>query len=98
MNFNSRNVCTGWKSNIDAIVSFFPGLCDFNESGTYSGPFLSINAESNKWDKSSYIKHFPKVTDDDIISIKGAGHAVHSDKPDETIELISNFLIKQDQN
>lgn len=40
---------------------------------------------------------FPNITRDDVVVIEGAGHWVHFDKPFETINEISKFLTRIDE-
>ena len=40
---------------------------------------------------------FPLISEENIDIIEGAGHWVHFDKPVETIESISKFLLKMDK-
>jgi len=94
MKFDDNRKCTGWKSNMPTLLDFFPDILDHEDPGTYRGPFLSINGEDNKWDKNSYIRQFPEVTEDEVVCMQGAGHSVHADKPVETLKLISDFMSK----
>ena len=44
-----------------------------------------------------YKKVFPNyVKDKDVVTVEGAGHWVHFDKPIETVELIKKFLRRVD--
>jgi len=39
---------------------------------------------------------FTKATQDDVVVVEDAGHWVHFDKPQETKQLINDFLFKLD--
>ena len=61
----------------------------------YSGSTLFINGEKSNYiqkeDKSLIKEHFPSSM---LITIKGVGHWLHAEKPDEFYESVINFINK----
>ncbi len=84
-----------WKLNIDVIQSHYPeimaGILDLGED--FSRPSLFIKGEESDYigydEERAIYSHFDDV---DVISVKNAGHWVHSDQPDELKSIISTFL------
>lgn len=84
----------GWRFNLDAIETNIEMVGEAMESeAQYDGTTLFIRGE-----KSGYIKdgdihlihdHFPKA---DLHTVKGAGHWVHAEKPEEMYLEICQFL------
>lgn len=46
---------------------------------------------------NDFSESFPKVRNEDIVYIEGAGHWVHTDKPHETIREITKFIDRIDK-
>lgn len=80
-----------WCVNLDAIIGNIESIVGFPENLTpYKGPALFINGGlSVKVDEVVYKKLFPEAK---IITVEGAGHYVHTDKPKITVEAIALFL------
>uniref|UniRef100_A0A336MY73 sn-1-specific diacylglycerol lipase ABHD11 n=1 Tax=Culicoides sonorensis TaxID=179676 RepID=A0A336MY73_CULSO len=85
-----------WRINIEALEqNFETSIMNFpNVDGMqYNGKTLFIGGE-----KSDYIKKedWPKIQklfpNSELTYIQGAGHWVHSQKPNEFLELVLNFL------
>uniref|UniRef100_A0A8D9F725 sn-1-specific diacylglycerol lipase ABHD11 n=1 Tax=Cacopsylla melanoneura TaxID=428564 RepID=A0A8D9F725_9HEMI len=85
-----------WQCNLNSLHNqFFNHMIQFplpGERATYHGPTLFIGGG-----KSDFIKHedhagirslFPKA---DIIYIEGAGHWVHSQKPEQFVSKVVDF-------
>lgn len=80
-----------WCVNLEAILGNLEKLVDFeSDLKPYNGPTLFLNGGlSVKVEESTYKKFFPKC---DIITVEGAAHYVHTDKPKITVESIALFL------
>lgn len=85
-----------WCVNLDAIISNIDNIIGFEEEmRPYTGPSLFINGGlSVKNEEPVYRKYFPECH---IITVEGAGHYVHTDKPKVAVEAISMFLDKYDK-
>ncbi len=83
-----------WRINVNAISNNLENIFDgVHSEKTFDKPTLFIRGE-----KSDYIKyndfdliyrHFPQA---DIVTIEGAGHWLHAEKPDEFYNIVNNFL------
>jgi esterase len=83
-----------WKINLPVITASIDIIGEgLDEGDHYEGPVLFIDGE-----KSNYIKegdaplihaHFPKAN---IVTIRGAGHWVHAEKPEEFLQTVQTFL------
>ena len=89
----------GWRVNLDVIleafqthIRHFPNE-DFSESAQYSGPTIFIGGANSEYipvsDHPSILEKFPKAT---FEYIEDAGHWVHSQKPNEFLEVLLKFL------
>ncbi|GBO29635.1 Protein ABHD11, partial [Araneus ventricosus] len=89
----NKNLC--WKANLEVLLkNFNSGIMKFpSVSGSFMKETLFICGE-----KSPYVKPeehpqiktlFPKA---EFVTIPGAGHWVHSEKPSEFLETLHNFL------
>lgn len=95
-NLKHRNGCFTWEPNLELLYGELETIMAFPEMGeaTYVEPVLWIGG-----DRSNYI------TDEDVpamralfpktrrMTIRGAGHWVHSEKPEEVITALRAFLI-----
>jgi esterase len=83
-----------WRINLAAIARSFsditgwPGL-----AAVYSGPVLFIRGEASDYILPEFqqetLRQFPNAT---LKTVSGAGHWVHSEKPEAVQRLIRNFL------
>jgi len=71
-------------ANLESLVGFDPALKPFTKPSLFINGALSV-----KVDEQLYRKAFPECK---ILSIEGAGHYVHTDKPKLTLEAIALFL------
>lgn len=83
-----------WKLNLDAIESAIDKVGEgLEENVHFEGPSLFIAGGNSDYisvsDAEIIHQYFPKST---IITIKGAGHWVHAEKPQELGELVINYL------
>lgn len=94
-NITRKGKAYRWKLNIDVIQSDYPlimsGILDLGQD--YAGTSLFIKGEDSDYigydEERAIYSHFDDV---DVISVKNAGHWVHSDQPDELKSIISTFL------
>lgn len=80
-----------WCVNLDAILNNVDKIIGFDhELRPYMGPTLFLNGSlSVKVEEAVYIRHFPNAK---IVTVEGAGHYVHTDKPKIAVESIAVFL------
>lgn len=82
----------GWRFNLKAIQNNLNEMGK-NDSGNFKKPTLFVQGTESdyimKADYENIIGKFPKA---EIVSIAGAGHWVHADKPEEFLEAILEFL------
>lgn len=95
-NLKHRNGGFVWEPNLELLYGELETIMAFPDMGrsTFDGPVLWIGG-----DRSNYISDddvpamralFPKTR---RMTIRGAGHWVHSEKPDEVITALRAFLI-----
>lgn len=92
----------GWRVNLDVIleaflthIRHFPNE-DFAEKNVqYNGPTIFIGGASSDYipvsDHPDILEKFPSAK---FEYIQGAGHWVHSQKPNEFLEVLLKFLLK----
>jgi pimeloyl-ACP methyl ester carboxylesterase len=85
-----------WKCNLDGIANHFRDILDFEKQSThFDNPTLFIRGENSHAVNSKNIpiirSYFPNCT---IETIKGCGHWIHMDQPEEFIEHVSDFINK----
>lgn len=82
-----------WKMNLPVLWQHYSDILAGVTGDPYDKPALFIRGS-----RSDYIKDadlplirtlFPKA---DIVTVEGAGHWVHADKPDELLKLLKEFL------
>lgn len=84
-----------WRINLPVIAEYFTQLTGWPEvSGVYPGKTLFIKGSESHYILPSYesqtIAQFPNAT---LKIVAGAGHWVHSEKPEAVQKLIRNFLL-----
>ncbi|KAF2880817.1 hypothetical protein ILUMI_25350 [Ignelater luminosus] len=91
-----------WKVNVQALMeNFSEHIADFPDVSGYNfnGSVLFVAGETSdyiqKSDHSQILKIFPKA---EFQEIKGAGHWVHSDKPNEFLKICLEFLNRASSN
>ena len=86
-----------WMLNLDLLSKHMPELAgwpaeEFGEA-SYAGPVLWIGGANSKYVADDYAPameaHFPRVR---RVSIKGAGHWVHSEQPEVFVEVLRRFV------
>ena len=84
-----------WRINLPVIAESFTQLTGWPETGkVYEGPTLFIQGSESRYILPAYqgetIAQFPNAT---LKIVAGAGHWVHSEKPEAVQKLIRNFLL-----
>ena len=84
----------GWKMNLDTIYRHYDGLNGVMEAdGTFQGPTLFVRGSASDYvadeDTEVIVSFFPEA---EIVTIDGAGHWVHAEKPQEFAEVVLGFL------
>jgi pimeloyl-ACP methyl ester carboxylesterase len=83
-----------WKANMPGIIAAYDALMqDIAVMHPYLGPTLFVKGEFSDYitdaDMSVIRQMFPSA---ELISITGAGHWVHADRPDSFVAALKNFL------
>jgi pimeloyl-ACP methyl ester carboxylesterase len=84
-----------WQPNLALLHASLDRLADFPDphTGPYPGPVLWIKGERSSYVLPAYTaemrRYFPRCTK---ITIKGAGHWVHAEKPAEFVSAVRAFL------
>lgn len=96
---NETNGAIGWRVNLDTILKAFQSHIrhfpneDFGVESNYSGPTIFIGGANSEYipvsDHADILEKFPKAT---FEYIDGAGHWVHSQKPNEFLAVLLKFL------
>ena len=77
-------------NNLDTIMGWE------QPATTFEGPVLWVSGENSDYiqpeDTAPMRQLFPRVRK---VTLKGAGHWVHADKPDETVYMLQTFLSDQ---
>lgn len=84
-----------WRFNLPVLKQFFPEIIGWPHTGrTYPGPVLFIKGANSDYilpeHQESTLSQFPGAT---IKIVAGAGHWVHSEKPETFQKLVGNFLL-----
>uniref|UniRef100_A0A7S3FWF3 Uncharacterized protein n=1 Tax=Strombidium rassoulzadegani TaxID=1082188 RepID=A0A7S3FWF3_9SPIT len=93
-NMDKKSDLIQWMANIDAIYHNFQEVRAFNEDLRFHKDtvYQIVGEKSLIYEHSQYQKVFPQIAEENVVIVKDAGHWVHFEKPQETIELISRFL------
>jgi esterase len=86
-----------WRFNLPIVSKAFRNIVSWPseivEGRSYQGPVLFIRGENSDYilpaHQGSILALFPNAT---LKSIHGAGHWVHSEKPEAFVRLLQNFL------
>lgn len=84
----------GWQPNLELLYNSLDTIGGFPEfTTTYDRPVMWVAGSESQYVKDEYRpvmqKLFPQVRK---VTVKGAGHWVHSQKPDEFTQLLRHFL------
>ena len=92
----SRNKEGGfrWKMNLPVLHNHYEAiLASLEGEYTFEGPTLFIKGEHSpyihEFDMTLAMEFFPNAR---LETVRGAGHWVHADQPDELFRLVSDFL------
>jgi esterase len=85
-----------WRINVPVLAASFREVTGWPESlGVYDGPALFIKGERSSYILPEYeaatLRQFPQAQ---LKVVQGAGHWVHSEKPEAVLRLVRNFLLK----
>ena len=95
LRFNdTKTEVVGWKSNPQYIYQNIEKYFDFERNGKYLGPARMLVSHSNRFKLEHYKDCFPNLKETDIIHFKDAGHWIHLDEPERTIQNILELIKK----
>ncbi len=87
-----------WQMNLDVLGSSLDRLADWPEerldgAAPYSGPVLWVAGQESNYIRPEYddamARWFPRKR---LVTIKGAGHWVHSEQPEVFVEVLRRFV------
>ena len=83
-----------WSVNLDAIINNFDKLTGYPSAAEiptkYAGPAYFLNgSKSVQYADEIYLNEFPNAR---VAEIEGAGHYVHIDKGQTTLQLLAQCL------
>ncbi|WP_122817534.1 alpha/beta fold hydrolase [Nocardioides pantholopis] len=98
--FLLQNLRTGgggfhWQANLDLLRRELPTIGGFPDAeGSFEGPVLWVAGEQSGYiepeDRAVMDRLFPRTR---LVTIKGAGHWVHSEQPDAFVSALRVFLL-----
>ena len=93
-NLRSEKDGFGWQANLDLLRSELASIAGFPDvSGEFEGPVLWIAGEHSDYvhpdDAPRMRELFPSTR---LVTVKGAGHWVHSEQPDAFVSALRVFL------
>ncbi|HTQ98648.1 MAG TPA: alpha/beta fold hydrolase [Candidatus Acidoferrum sp.] len=83
-----------WRFNLPVLAASFREVTGWpDDAGSYAGPTLFIKGEHSHYilpeHRAAIVRQFPHAQ---FKIVNGAGHWVHSEKPEAVLRLIRNFL------
>jgi len=97
--YQNQDGIIGWRVNLDIVLEAFEKFIrtfpndEFSEEQKYKGPTLFIGGELSEYipvtDHPDILEKFPNAK---FEYIEGAGHWVHSQKPNEFLKVLLKFL------
>ena len=82
-----------WRLNLAAIERAMPDIGSWRAAGAYRGPTLFIAGEHSDYIRPEHwpliVALFPAAR---LISIAGAGHWLHAERPQQFLEALAPFL------
>jgi esterase len=83
-----------WQLNLPALMNDYDDILGWPGSGSYGGPALFVGGTRSKYlnadrDRELIQSLFPHS---EIHMLEGAGHWIHSERPEEIRELLVSFL------
>jgi esterase len=86
-----------WKMNLPVLYKEYNNILNEISHGIYTGPTLALRGERSQYIRDIYLPAFEhRFTDFDVMTIPGAGHWIHAEKPEDFYEKVRNFLQKND--
>jgi pimeloyl-ACP methyl ester carboxylesterase len=91
-----------WRLNLDLLARDLPQISGWPEDrlegvSPYDGPVLWVSGERSDYASSEHVtamtRWFPRVR---RVTVKGAGHWVHSEQPQVFLEVLRSFLDRAD--
>nr|WP_245190139.1 alpha/beta fold hydrolase [Leucobacter exalbidus] len=85
-----------WEANLAMLRAELAAVMGFPDTGdaTFTGPVMWIGGGNSSYvsdeDEPAMRELFPKTV---RVTVKGSGHWVHSEKPEETIAALRAFLV-----
>jgi pimeloyl-ACP methyl ester carboxylesterase len=93
-NYNGRDGC--WNIPLDAIVDQLDTLAGFDldlDGLSYDGDVFIINGGQSRFVRHAYMDRIAAFFPNHMLTtIRGAGHWVHAEAPDDTIALLKRYL------
>lgn len=88
-----------WKMNLEAIRAHYDDITAAVTADTpFEGPALFVRGGNSDYvleeDLDGIRALFPQA---ELVTIEGAGHWVHAEKPEALANVVTNFLIDEDQ-
>lgn len=86
-----------WEPHLQMLYNNLDTIMGWEQPATtFEGPVLWVSGENSDYirpeDTAPMRQLFPRVRK---VTLKGAGHWVHADKPDETVYMLQTFLSDQ---
>jgi len=93
-NIDQRQGKYCWRINLDAVEKHLEDILGFPQfSTTYGGPTLFLGGDKSLMISDAYYPEIYRLFPSSVIQhIQGAGHWVHSEKPQEFMTAIINFI------
>lgn len=83
-----------WKVNIDTIASQIDRIAGFIDAKTiYEGDTFFISGGQSRFIRSAHLEDIGKLFPNHMLtSVRGVGHWVHAEAPDDTVALLKKYL------
>jgi esterase len=83
----------GWKVDIQSVSGCLDTLAGFGLTGRWEGDALFINGGQSRFVRHAHMEsiagYFPNHM---LTTIRGVGHWVHAEAPDDTLALLKRYL------
>lgn len=92
-NYDARK--KGWKIPVGSIVEELESIAGFDvpAKATFSGDVFIINGGQSRFVRHSYMDQIAEFFPNHMLTtIRGAGHWVHAEAPDDTVALLKRYL------
>ena len=82
-----------WKIPLNILYDQLDTLADFDVSGQYTGDTFVIQGGTSRFIRHSHMETISKLFPNYMVTtIRGAGHWVHAEAPDDTLALLQRYL------